>query len=148
MTSAEDDDDAKSVTNAASGSPKRSIDGQSESLVNDSSLDSSLESAGTASLQRAVFGPSSPSLSTVLTMSSSILQPITSPTSPPAAPDSADTDYHVKHVRSTLDAPRKYVMVSAAGDVIDVEQIRRLLRRSIRSNAAKSDGTLRLQAPD
>ena len=142
----------ESVSNAAAGSPKASIGDQSESQVNDSSSDSSLASDGTASLQRAVFGPSSPSLSTASTMSSLILRPITSPTSPPTAPDSAaedDTllDYQVKSVHSTLDAPRKYVMVTAAGDIMDVEQIRRLLRRSIRSRATSTDGTLRLPAP-
>ena len=141
----------ESVSNAAAGSPKASIGDQSESQVNDSSSDSSLASDGTASLQRAVFGPSSPSLSTASTMSSLILRPITSPTSPPTAPDSAaedDTllDYQVKSVHSTLDAPRKYVMVTAAGDIMDVEQIRRLLRRSIRSRATSTDGTLRLPA--
>ena len=87
------------------------------------------------------------------TSPSSILRPLNSPTSPPPAPDSAaddDTllDYHVKRVRSTLDAPRKYVMVSAAGDVMDAEQIKRLSGRTTRSTTARSDGTLRLQAPD
>ena len=140
VTSADDDDDETTVTNADDDPPE-------------SSSDSSLASDGTASLQRALFGPSSPSLSTASTMSSSILRPPPSPTSPPPAPDSAaddDTllDYHVKRVRSTLDAPRKYVMVTAAGDVMDAEQMKRLSGRSTRSTTARSDGTLRLQAPD